>query len=280
MKRLLISLLVLHTVALAADKLEDTLNYQYRNQTYTLRQPMTAPTQQYDSFGNSPTASALGPWTIYGRVQIRKIKVEANRLVVEGRRIGMKFSDHAKTLVPAKLDDKVKLEISLNQPLDSVEQARTILSHVFAFSKEDFLASVPELWRQYLVHNLESYPDDGHQLVFKPYLPRKPQDKKSEPPSSDVYYVGNGVTAPKATYQPDPSYSLEAREQKLDAVLTLNVIVDKTGAVRNIRVAKPAGLGLDEQAAYTVRTWRFEPATRNGEPVNVEVAVEFSFNLW
>ncbi|HKE31954.1 MAG TPA: hypothetical protein VKD65_09530, partial [Candidatus Angelobacter sp.] len=60
----------------AANSLEDVLNQQYKNHTYTLRQSMTAPTQQYDSLGNSPTASALGPWTIYARVQIKKIKLE------------------------------------------------------------------------------------------------------------------------------------------------------------------------------------------------------------
>src|SRR5215472_19222279 len=90
----------------AANSLEDVLNQQYKNHTYTLRQSMTAPTQQYDSLGNSPTASALGPWTIYARVQIKKIKLEPARVIVEGQRIGMKFNNHSKSLVPTKLEDK------------------------------------------------------------------------------------------------------------------------------------------------------------------------------
>src|SRR5215471_13293989 len=78
--------------ALAGDtQLEDALNQQYKGRIYTLRQPMTASTQQYDSLGNSPTASALGPWTIYARVQLRKITLESTRLTVEGQRVGMKF---------------------------------------------------------------------------------------------------------------------------------------------------------------------------------------------
>src|SRR5262245_46772481 len=74
---------VTQTAAAADNNLEGVLNQQYRNRTYTLRQSMTAPTQQYDSLGNSPTASALGPWTIYGRVQIKKIKLETNQMLVE-----------------------------------------------------------------------------------------------------------------------------------------------------------------------------------------------------
>src|SRR5215469_5199336 len=101
---------------------------------------MTAPTQQYDAQGNSPTASALGPWTVYGRVQITKIMVEPNRLVVEGQRIGIKFNDKGKALVPSKLDEKLKLEIPLGQPLASADQTHDLFSHIFAFTKDDFLA--------------------------------------------------------------------------------------------------------------------------------------------
>src|SRR5215510_787824 len=106
----------------AANSLEDVLNQQYRNRIYTLRQSMTAPTQQYDSLGNSPTASALGPWTIYGRVQIKKIKLETNQMLVEAHRIGMKFNSHEHHLVPTQLYEQVALQVSLDRPLDSPDQ--------------------------------------------------------------------------------------------------------------------------------------------------------------
>ena len=52
------------------------------------------------------------------------------------------------------------------------------------------------------------------------------------------------------------------------------------GNVTDARVAKPLGLGLDEKAQETVRTWRFKPAMRNGTPVPVRVIVEVSFRLF
>jgi len=37
----------------------------------------------------------------------------------------------------------------------------------------------------------------------------------------------------------------------------------------DVKVVKPVGLGLDENTADTVRTWKFHPAIREGVPVNV-----------
>ena len=306
-----IFLLASTTQAVASDPLEEALNHQYKKQTYTLRQSYVSEVQEYDSLGNTPQQGGLGPWTLYGRIEISKIKVKPDRLVVEGRRIGMKFDDHKKALVPAKLDDKVTIEVALSQPLNSPADApdldaeaaetaapaaavaekivyrylahrrrlpdrragsRAILSHIFAVSQEDFLASMSDLWRQYLADHLDSYADDGKQIVFRKTVRTKwPPD----PPSPGTYHVGKDVTAPKPIYSPDPSYTDTAREKKLSGTLVLDLIVDESGMVRNIRLVRPLGLGLDEASAAIVN-----PAKRNGEPVAVEVNVEVSFNLY
>jgi hypothetical protein len=36
-------------------------------------------------------------------------------------------------------------------------------------------------------------------------------------------------------------------------------------------------MGLDENAVETVKTWRFEPATRDGQPTTARISVEVSF---
>jgi periplasmic protein TonB len=40
------------------------------------------------------------------------------------------------------------------------------------------------------------------------------------------------------------------------------------------------GMGLDEKALETVRTWRFEPGQKDGLPVAVQVHVEVIFHLY
>ena len=61
--------------------------------------------------------------------------------------------------------------------------------------------------------------------------------------------------------------------------MVLYIIVDSQGGVTDARVVKPLGLGLDEKAVETVRTWRFTPATRDGIPVAVRVSIEVSFRI-
>ncbi len=95
-----------------------------------------------------------------------------------------------------------------------------------------------------------------------------------------VYSVGGNVSAPVAIYRPDPMYSEEARKAKYQGTVVLWIVVDTSGAVTDCKVVKPLGLGLDEKAVETVRTWKFKPAMRNGTPVPVRVMVEVSFRLF
>lgn len=95
-----------------------------------------------------------------------------------------------------------------------------------------------------------------------------------------VYRVGNGVTAPRVIYSPDPDYSDEARKAKYQGVVTLWAIITPDGRPVNIRVARSLGMGLDEKAVETVRHWRFEPGKKDGVPVPVVINVEVDFHLY
>jgi TonB family protein len=95
-----------------------------------------------------------------------------------------------------------------------------------------------------------------------------------------IYGVGGNVSAPIAIYKPEPAYSEEARKAKYQGTVVLWIVVDAVGNVTDVRVVKPLGLGLDEKAVETVKTWKFKPAMRNGTPVPVHVSVEVSFRLF
>jgi len=95
-----------------------------------------------------------------------------------------------------------------------------------------------------------------------------------------VFRVGGGVSAPRVIYQPDPEYSEEARKAKYQGVCVLWLVVGPDGRPRDIRVSRTLGLGLDEKAVEAVKTWRFEPAMKDGKPVAVQINVEVSFRLY
>lgn len=94
------------------------------------------------------------------------------------------------------------------------------------------------------------------------------------------YSVGSGVSAPVPIYKPEPAYSEEARKAKYQGTVVLLIVVDAQGNVTDARVVKPLGMGLDEKAVESVRTWKFKPALRGGTPVPVRVYVEVSFRLF
>lgn len=95
-----------------------------------------------------------------------------------------------------------------------------------------------------------------------------------------VFRVGGGVSAPRPIYNPDPEYSEEARKAKYQGTVVLAIVIGTDGKPRDVRVQRSLGLGLDEKAMEAVRTWRFEPARKNGQPVPVAVNIEVNFNLY
>jgi len=94
------------------------------------------------------------------------------------------------------------------------------------------------------------------------------------------YRVGGGVSAPRILYQPDPEYSEEARKAKYQGTVVLWVVVGADGRTKDIRVQRSLGLGLDEKAIEAVKTWKFEPARKDGQPVAVQINVEVNFRLY
>src|SRR5258708_12551996 len=56
-----------------------------------------------------------------------------------------------------------------------------------------------------------------------------------------------GVTLPRCVYCPDPQYTDEAREAKLQGKVTLQVLVGADGRAAQIRIVQGLELGLDNR---------------------------------
>jgi len=106
------------------------------------------------------------------------------------------------------------------------------------------------------------------------------RDSTPQGPVDGVYRVGHGVSAPRATYTPDPEFSEQARQAGYEGVCVLELVVDTEGMPQKIRVTHALGLGLDDKAMEAVRQWRFKPAMKDGEPVAVQINVETNFRLY
>jgi TonB family protein len=88
------------------------------------------------------------------------------------------------------------------------------------------------------------------------------------------------VTPPRVIYQTNPEFTDEARRKKVQGVVVLSLTVGADGLPRDIKVEKGIGYGLDEKAVLSVSRWRFDPALKDGQPIDKEIKVEVQFRLY
>jgi len=81
------------------------------------------------------------------------------------------------------------------------------------------------------------------------------------------------------TFKPNPIYTDEARNLKLEGEVLLEVMFGANGQLHVNRVVRGLGHGLDEAAIAAANRMRFKPALRNGQPVDSTAIVHVVFQL-
>jgi TonB family protein len=93
--------------------------------------------------------------------------------------------------------------------------------------------------------------------------------------------ANSNLSAPVPTYDPEPAYTLQARQDKIQGNVELSIIIDPQGNVTQAQeISKPLGGGLDDKAIETVKTWKFKPATLEGVPVPTRATIVITFRLY
>jgi protein TonB len=84
---------------------------------------------------------------------------------------------------------------------------------------------------------------------------------------------------PTLLYQVPPVYPLQARAAGLEGVVSLSIVVDKDGLVRDVHLVRGDPL-LAPAAIEAVSRWRYKPAFLDGVPraTSRTVMVEFSLS--
>jgi periplasmic protein TonB len=91
------------------------------------------------------------------------------------------------------------------------------------------------------------------------------------------YRPGSGIMPPKVLREVKAGYTEDARRANIEGEVLLEIVVRRDGSVSDVKLLNGLPRGLNERAIAAVRQWRFAPATRLGQAVDVvvEVAVEF-----
>ncbi len=120
--------------------------------------------------------------------------------------------------------------------------------------------------------------------------PVKPLDKPpAPPPTPPVKPVEPTVTKPKhvpvytevePVYQPEPAIPDDLRSEPLDKTAVIEVTIEADGSIATAALAQGTGLKeLDDIAMKTAKTWRFKPATADGEAVSGKLRLRIEFKV-
>ena len=90
---------------------------------------------------------------------------------------------------------------------------------------------------------------------------------------------GPPTTSVEITYKPNPAYTDEARNLKLEGEVLLEVEFMASGQLHVNRVVRGMGHGLDESAVAAANKMRFKPAMRNGQAMDSTAIVHVVFQL-
>jgi TonB family protein len=110
-------------------------------------------------------------------------------------------------------------------------------------------------------------------------VPATPDHTPPPDTQHQVYKIGGDVSAPRLISKVEPQYTDEAKQAKISGTVLLSAVVEAAGNPDNLQVVTGLDPGLDKNAIYAVSQWRFEPATKNNQPVPVQVEIKVNFRL-
>jgi len=79
--------------------------------------------------------------------------------------------------------------------------------------------------------------------------------------------------------KPQPQYTSEARDLKIEGEVHLKVLFQANGRVQVLQVVRGLGHGLDEAAVNAAQKIRFKPAQREGQPCDMTATIHIVFQL-
>ncbi len=84
---------------------------------------------------------------------------------------------------------------------------------------------------------------------------------------------------PEPMRKVDPKYIADAANERVEGIVRLTAVIRKDGTIDGVELLKHLDDRLDRSAEEALAKWRFEPARRDGTPVDVDAVFEIPFRL-
>ena len=137
---------------------------------------------------------------------------------------------------------------------------------------------------RYLFPRFLSYVEDGKALAEVQVTELKATERfpstAFEPPFEAV--PKPGCIDPSGSHlvkKVPPLYPEAEKRSHAQGTVVIYAVIAKDGIPGHLRIVSSATPGLDKASLDAVQQWRYEPATCNGIPVDVEFLVTVNFHL-
>jgi TonB family protein len=97
-------------------------------------------------------------------------------------------------------------------------------------------------------------------------------------PTGPASTSSDEVAEPAPLRKVDPKYPPTAVAEHIEGEVILYAVIRRDGSVDSIQVVKGIDQQLDTNAMRALAQWKFRPAERNGEPVDLEAIVHIPFH--
>jgi TonB family protein len=93
----------------------------------------------------------------------------------------------------------------------------------------------------------------------------------------DSTHDSAGLSAPTATRKVDPAYPLQLMRENVAGTVIVYAVIHADGSVGGVRVLRGIDDRIDPFASQAISQWKFQPATKDGVPVDVEATFQIPF---
>jgi Gram-negative bacterial TonB protein C-terminal len=244
---------------------------------------------EFSAWGEPIGEVHRGPLTL-GGVDIKKIKLERDRLEMWGERVALISPGAGMPLVRSTAVAsttriwptmrrgngqfyRATEAIQFTVHADAHGSFDAALTRIFADGLDQLAITAPSYWRCYAA----SY------FVDSPISPDAGQDVErcAERQSTATHPPGestqSGFSPPAVVRDARSAFTRGAAEMGITGVSTIYLTVEANGAPSDFQVIEPLGAGLDEESLEAVSHFVFRPATQDGKPVPAGVLVNESY---
>jgi TonB family protein len=107
--------------------------------------------------------------------------------------------------------------------------------------------------------------------------PRGGATTEAPPPIANEPVSESRGRDPRLLHAYLPEYTEKAREKKVEGELIVRALLGRDGKIKNVKVEKGLGYGLDDRAVASVKRLGFLPAELDGREVDMTAQIVFDF---